>query len=67
MAQGIYLTFATDCCAKRVILFKKYTTDQNQKSKDYTFKDFILDCVHKMTDPAQTQDENSSMKMHHAF
>lgn len=48
------------------MLFKIYTTDQNQKSKDcrYGFKDFILDCK-KMTDPAQTEDEGHSGEMHH--
>ncbi|PNF23477.1 hypothetical protein B7P43_G07725 [Cryptotermes secundus] len=33
------------------ILFKKYTTTEKYKKRNYKFKDFILDCVEKMTEP----------------
>jgi hypothetical protein len=42
------------------ILFKRYTTYPNQKGKGCAFKDFILNCVQKMTDPAQRGDEKRS-------
>jgi hypothetical protein len=42
------------------ILFKIYTTNQNEKGKDYAFKDLILDYVKKMTEPAQREGENKS-------
>ncbi|PNF23441.1 hypothetical protein B7P43_G09117 [Cryptotermes secundus] len=32
------------------ILFKKYTTTEKYKKRNYKFKDFILDCVEKMTE-----------------
>jgi hypothetical protein len=41
------------------IVFKKYTTNQN--GKDYAFKDFSLDCVQKMTELAQREEENDGM------
>jgi hypothetical protein len=43
------------------ILFIKYTIPQNQKGNSYAFKDFILDSVQTMTDPAQREDENDSI------
>lgn len=49
-----------DGCTNSLILFKKYTTDQNQKCKDYAFKGFLLDCSQKMTKPARREDENDS-------
>jgi hypothetical protein len=39
---------------------KKFTTFQYQKDKGFTFKDFILDCVQKVTDPSQGEDEKGS-------
>jgi hypothetical protein len=41
-------------------LSKKYTTNEIQKCKGYAFKDFILDCVRKMTEPEGREDENDS-------
>jgi len=41
-------------------LFEKYTTFQYQKAKGCAFKDFILDCVHKVTDPSEGEDEKGS-------
>jgi hypothetical protein len=35
-----------------LILFKKYTTDQNRKVKYYAFKNFTLNSMQKLTDPA---------------
>jgi hypothetical protein len=37
------------------VLFKKYTTNQNQKGKGYAFKDFILDCVQETTEPEESR------------
>jgi hypothetical protein len=34
-----------------LILFKKNATNEKYKKRKYTFKDFILDCVEKMTEP----------------
>lgn len=42
------------------ILSKKYITNEIQKRKSYAFKDFILDCVQKMTEPEGGEDENYS-------
>jgi len=36
------------------ILFNKHITNQKHKGKGYTFKDFILDRVQKMTEPEGT-------------
>jgi hypothetical protein len=42
------------------ILFKKYTTHPNPKGKGYAFKDFILDCTEKMTEPQEREDKKDS-------
>jgi hypothetical protein len=39
------------------ILFKNYTTNRNQKGKGCAFKDVMLDCVLKMTEPAEREDK----------
>jgi len=39
--------------------FEKYTVFQYQKAKGCAFKDFILDHVHKVTDPSEGEDEDS--------
>jgi len=44
------------------ILSKKYTTNEIQKHKGYAFKDFILDCVRKMTKPEGGEDKNNYNK-----
>jgi hypothetical protein len=41
-------------------LLKKYTKDQSQKGKYYAFKDFILDLIQKITDPALREHEDYS-------
>jgi hypothetical protein len=41
-------------------LFIKYTTNQNQKGKGCALKDLILDCVQKITEPSEREDENGS-------
>jgi hypothetical protein len=41
-------------------LFKKYTTNQNQKGKGYALKDSIRDCVRNMTEPEGREDEKHS-------
>jgi hypothetical protein len=56
MDQGVRVTFAADGCTTSFVLFGKYTTDQNQQGKDYAFKDFILDSVHKTTDLTWRED-----------
>ena len=40
------------------ILKKKH---QKQKGKGYAFKDFILDCVQKMMESEEEEDERDSM------
>lgn len=42
------------------VLFKKYIGNQNQKGKGYAFEDLILDCVKKMTQPAQREGDSLS-------
>ena len=39
------------------ILFKKYTTNHNEKGKGYAFQDFMLDGVQKMTESLERKDE----------
>lgn len=43
-----------------LVLFKKYTTNQNQKGKVCGFKDFVLDCIQKMTEPEGREDKKVS-------
>jgi hypothetical protein len=47
------------------ILFKKYTANQNQKGKGYIFKDFLLDCVQKMTEQEDTERRKRVQMMNH--
>ena len=37
------------------IFFKKCTTNQNQKGKGCAFKDVILHCVEKITEPQERE------------
>jgi hypothetical protein len=39
------------------ILFKKFKTNHNQKGKGWAFTDFMVDCVEKMTEPQEREDE----------
>jgi hypothetical protein len=39
------------------LLFKIYTTNQNQNGKDYAFTDFITGCVQKMPELAHTENK----------
>lgn len=41
-------------------IFEKFTTFQYQKDKGFAFKDFILNCVQKVTDPSEGEDEKVS-------
>lgn len=41
---------------------KKYTTKEYKKGKGYGFMYFVMDCVHKMTEPAQSERENDSIE-----
>lgn len=47
------------------ILFNKYITNQNHKGKGYTFKDFIIDCVQKMTEPDGDNVRKTAKMMKH--
>jgi hypothetical protein len=42
------------------ILFKKYTTNQNEEGNGYAFKDFILEFVQKITEQEEREDEKDS-------
>jgi hypothetical protein len=57
MDKGIMFVY-TNGCPK--IHFKKSTTNQNRKGKDYTFKDFTPDCVQNMAEPTQRKGKNNS-------
>jgi hypothetical protein len=63
MDQGVYVIFATDGYAKQFHSVQKHTTDQNQKGKDYAFKDFILYLIQEITDSAWREGENDSGTM----
>jgi hypothetical protein len=53
--------FATDGCPKQFhTVQKKYTTNQNKKGKGSAFKDFLLDCAQKITEPAESEKEKDS-------
>jgi hypothetical protein len=41
-------------------IVKKYTTNQNQKGTGYAFKDFVFDCVQKMAETQEREDEKAS-------
>jgi hypothetical protein len=59
--QEICVIFAAVGCLKHFHI-KNYTTNQNQKGKGCAFKDFILHCVQKMTEPAEREDEKDSVE-----
>lgn len=59
MDKGI-MFFLLQMAALKFHLKKESTTNQNWKGKDYTFKEFISDCVQKMTEPAQREGGNDS-------
>jgi hypothetical protein len=43
-------------------VFTKYTTNENKKSSNYTFKDCILDCLQEMKKPANKEGKNDRTK-----
>lgn len=49
MNWEMYGTIATNGCTEQIHIVPK-----NQKGKAYALKDFMLDWVQEMTDPAQT-------------
>lgn len=49
MNRKMYSTIATNGCTEQI-----HIVPENQKGKAYDFKDFMLDWVQEMTDPAQT-------------
>jgi hypothetical protein len=52
--------YATIVCPEDFHIFQNYTTSQNQKSKGWTSRDFVLDCVQKMTEQEEREVEEES-------
>jgi hypothetical protein len=60
MDQGNCVIITTCCCPNQFHIVCKIHHNQNSKGKSCTFKNFLLDCVQKITDPAQTEDKSES-------
>jgi len=44
------------------IFCKKNTKNEYKEDKGYGFMDFTLDCIQKMTEPAQSEGENDTVE-----
>jgi hypothetical protein len=57
--------FVTDGCPKHFHVVKKYTTNPNEKVMCCAFKDFILGCVQKTSQPADREEEKTQQTMNY--
>jgi hypothetical protein len=60
--QRIHVIFARNGHPEKFHILPKCTTNEYKKGKGYGFLDCILDCVQKMTEPAQSARENDSIE-----
>jgi len=56
--------FAIHYCPKHFHIIQKYITNQNQRGICYAVKDIIRDCIQKMTEVEEREDEKNGADKH---